>query len=525
MKALLGLYLLFAPHFGERDDVVPGILIVQSSSKTEIVAAAKTIITTENARIPASQRPKFDEGKFETELIEFALEDVASQEFDEDGKLTPVAWSLTDPIFRAAVEERLISHPSESPSLEEMKSSMSKLKVGYVFVVSAFSHEGEVWTQARLLKGNKEIWADKVQRWQNQMQSPFDEDNNKRSIVRTWVQVLTNSALKDLPKKKRAATPEATPGAGLQNSIPVPEAPQENKQILIDAMKLLSTKQNAEAVNLLRDAVDADPSDSERRQALISALMQTGEPELAAREARRAAHLMPEKVEFWISAARGWLACGKSTEALEDLNEAIARDAEGPGTRLLLGEVQLAERRFSLAAEHFEKVLEKSPTAYVLRLRAFTSAIMGEQDDMQADLDTAAKAETAESDEEALRRARLTLRASVGRVDEWASENRLLIQRVRIEAGSAEVKADHAMLETKLKALRAYFSQHPAPAAHGKSSVRLLLALNLLAQSLSDLRGSLEKLDEDALTEATINLGEALKAMQAAKTELLAEVG
>lgn len=525
MKALFGLYLLIAPHLEERDDVVPGILVVQSSSKGEIVAAAKTILTNENARIPASQRPKFDAGKFETELVEFPLEDVASQEFDEDGKLTPVAWSLTDPIFRAAVEERLIAHPSDSPSAEEMRASMSKLRVGYVFVVSAFAHEGEVWTQARLLKGNKEIWSDKVQRWQNQIRSDFDEDNNKRSIVRTWVQVLTNGALKDLPKKKRAATPDPSPGAALQNSVPVPEAPQENKQILIDAMKLLSGKQHAEAVNLLRDAVDADPSDPERRQALISALMQTGEPELAAREARRAAHLMPEKVEFWISAARAWLACGKSTEALEDLNEAVARDGEGPGTRLLLGEVQVAERRFNLASEHLDKVLEKAPSAYVYRLRAFTSAIVGEQESMQADLDAASKEERAESDEEALRRARLTLRASVGRVDEWASENRLLIQRARINAGSAELKADHATLEAKLKCLRAYYSQNPVPAAHLKSSERLLLALNLLAQSLFDLRGSLEKLDEDALTEATINLGEALKAMQAAKSELQTELG
>ncbi len=171
---------------------LPGVLIVQTDDKAEIVAAAKA--TAEKAPRPNPLQPqlappRFDAEKFAASLTPVALEDIAAQEFDDDGRLTPIAWSMGDPVFRTAVEERLIPAATESPSESEMRTAMGKLKAGYLFVVQAFAAEGQVWTQARLFRGTKEIWKDEVRFWQSNVRNQFDEENARRSIVRTWIQV------------------------------------------------------------------------------------------------------------------------------------------------------------------------------------------------------------------------------------------------------------------------------------------------------------------------------------------------
>jgi tetratricopeptide (TPR) repeat protein len=517
-RFLSGLLLIFlVAHC--RAEVVPGVLIVQTANKSEIVDFVKK--TPNNVKRPGTQA--FDVAKFENSLILLSVADIASQEIDEDGRLTPIVWSTTDPIFRSAIEDKLIPTPSDNPLMADFQDAMPKLKVGYLLILGSFASEGEIFTTAHLYKGQKEIWKDEIRKWSSQSTTDFENDNAKHSIARTWVQVMSGGPLKDLPQRRKIATPQPGPGTGPQNEAPVPAAPSETKQVLADAAKLLVEKQFPEAINLLRDAVDAEPGDIERRLALVSALMETGEPELAAREARRAAQMNPERGDLWVMAARAWIAAGKDSEAVMDLNEAVARDPEGRETRLLLGEIQISQRRFDLAVEHLCKVIEKGASAYAYRLRAYANGCQGKTSEMLSDLESASKQKTAEIKSESDRRMKTFVRVSIGLGQDLGGEIRGLIQQVRVAPTNPDNKSSVDTLNQKLKCVSSLLSEEGMPVGYRNSAERLLLALKLLAQSLTDLSGSLEKLDEDALTEATINLGEGLKALDSAKAELSKE--
>jgi tetratricopeptide (TPR) repeat protein len=520
VKALLGWAALLTMASTCLSAEVPGIVVFQSNDKKAIVEAAKKIKTGPEAKnVPKEAR--FDPIRFEYGLTPLPVTELTAAEIEQDGRLTPVAWALTDVIFRTAVGERLISGSSEWPKQE----AMPKLRVGYALEVAAFLYENEVWTSAALYKGTKEIWRDEIRTWQSQIQTEFDSENARRSIARTWVQVLAGGPLKDLPKRRRAATPAPLPGVALQNDPTPPPSPAETKQILIEAMRLLSAKKHAEAINFLRDAVDAQPLDPERREGLIEALLQIGEYELAADEARRAAKLAPEKIGFWVAAARAWMEAGRGDQAEQDLNEAVSRQPESPETRLLLAEVQILAGRPLLSAEHLSHVLSQLPTAYAYRMRAFAHGAQGLGDAAMRDVSAATQAETAETPAQALRRQRLCVRAGLTLAEAWATQTRDLIPRIRVGQDKDQTRAEWERLRACAESLDSLMAGVPWPEAHRGSSEKLRLALKLLLLSATDLRGSLDRPDEDALTEATINLGEAFRAIRAGQEDLAREIG
>ena len=507
MKALLLLLALHSLGASADQSKLPGVLIVQ----TQIKKVAEAVQNVD-------------------------LADALAQEVDDDGRLLPIVWSLTDPIFRTAVEERLIPKIESAPTIEDVRAAMPKLKTEYLILFSAFHEDNEkgqpqVKASARLFKGNKEIWKDE-RGWLNMEGSitQFDQDNLKHSIARTWVKLMAGTALKDLVPRVRADTPDANPGTSFNttapppSTIPPPPSVADNKQLLIDAMRLLGSKQIAEAISLLRDAVDSAPDDPERREALISALMEVGEPSLAAQEARRAARLMPERLNLWIAAARGWIAAGNPAEAVEDLNEAVSREPEAPETRLLLGEVQIADLKFAGALDHLSKSIEKAPTAYAFRLRAFAHAGLGSEKAYFQDLEAAAKTE-AEAPEMAMRRHRSIERATLKLAEAIGADIRVLIQNTRMDPKATDLKGRVEEIGARTRALAAFFGQIPVPETHRNSTERMILAINLLGQSTADIPGSFGVLNEDILTDATISLGEALKAVKAAAEALDKEIG
>lgn len=499
---------------------LPGVLVVQSNQKSDIVAEAKKLYDQKPPPpklpgAPAQSLQRFDARAFEADLVPVPMIEMTAQEFDDEGRLTPIAWSLADPIFRAAIDDRLVPQGVEFPTEGQMRDAMGKLKTGYLFVMSAFAENGQIWTQARLLRGTREIWKDEVRRWQSQVQSQFDEENARRSIARTWTQILGGTVLKDLPQRKRL--PEPLPPVAAPNVAVVPPKPAvDNKQVLVDVMRLLGQKSFGEAVNLMRDAVDAEPLDAERRETLVSVLVQSGEPALAADEARRAAHLMPDRVTFWVAAARAWIAAERPDEALKDLNEAVAREPEAATTRLLLGEVQVADRQWDLATENLGKALETAPTVSAYLLRAFVRAAQGQKADCDKDVEAARAILAKETPFDELRRFRLCQSAAIQQGSAFATEVSVLIPRIRVDPKDAALAETLDRLSLRLEGL-AHFFANGVPEGHRNSTDRLLLALSLLRQTAAGLRGSLASPNEDALTDAAIDLGEAVKAFEAAK--------
>src|SRR5262249_16616954 len=158
-----------------------------------------------------------------------------------------------------------------------------------------------------------------------------------------------------------------------------------------------------------------------------------------------------------------------------------------------------SQKRFPIAVDHLTKVVEKGPSSYVFRLRAYAYAAQGDETNMKADLE-AAKKPPAETQEEASRRTKASVRVSLGIAEGMSADLRSLIQKVRLSPGNADNKDAAEAMGLKLRCFETYFADSPTEVLKN-SKDRLLLALNLLAQSLTDVSGSLEKTDEDALTE------------------------
>ncbi|MFI5387065.1 MAG: tetratricopeptide repeat protein, partial [Fimbriimonadales bacterium] len=324
--------------------------------------------------------------------------DFIANELQAGSRTIPIVWGLTDPIYRAAVQEGKIRSGNETPTLNEAFGVAAKLRAEYVLATDLRAGDGGVLSAAYLYRNGKLIWKDpdldlgaaiahyrdmlrKKQITQQQydqsvqsagyrtstiqLSSRFGQDDTVRSLARTWVEMMNSGPFLGLAKQTEKATPApgkgeapVTPGTG---TAP-PLKPLDDARWRVDATSALKAGDSDKAVGLLRDAVDASPMDVSRRIFLIKTLMQVGQSEIAAREGRRAADLMPDHVEFRALAARGWIQAGNLDEAQADLKEAVARAPDSPDTRLLLAEVAIAKSDFPTAIDHLNKAITVGPS-------------------------------------------------------------------------------------------------------------------------------------------------------------------
>ncbi|HZH97785.1 MAG TPA: tetratricopeptide repeat protein [Fimbriimonadaceae bacterium] len=483
-----------------------------------------------------------------------SLIQILAQDFDDDGRIAPIAWGLSDPFFRAAVDDGILKNPPAVPDFEQAKAAADKLKAEYLLVVSIWTKEGTLKARAQLYRRGKLVWKDPDKDDQQlkleeknqkiaedaarkngqEMETEDAEDRNARtfsitvggkldldsglrSVARTWTQLLFSEPLKQFTPRPRASDPAPEQGGKPEVIEAAPVRKIDNKQLMTEVMKLLATGETNSAITILRDAVDAEPLDVERRRGLIMALDESGQSGLAAQEARRAAELMPDQVEFRVLAARCWTAEGNVDEALKDLNEAVARDPSSPATRLLLGEMSLAKLQIEPAMEHFNFLAAQAPSSDVFYGRALARALSGDGEGARKDLAESGKLKT--TTETAMTGAKyrhlmLVVEASV---NQSGDEIRSLQQRARVQAGNPELPKVTLELLSKVQALSGIVESSTPPKANAGSHERRLLALNLLVQCLTDMDNHFKDPTQDLISEATINLGEAIKQMAAAK--------
>ncbi len=354
-------------------------------------------------------------------LIEFV-----AQEFDNDGRLHPIAWSMTDPYFRIAVDSGKIRQ-NDHPSLKDAFRVADQLRIEYVMGVTVWDDQGKMMAVAYLYRNGQSIWRDPpendtgyqtalqneknavIQARKKKKQAPDmdivnareikignsgqDQDNELHSMARTWVASLADSIFKKLDAHPPVPPPviDSGPKPIVVNPPPPPAQKTDSKDLLTSAMKLLADHKNAEAISMLRDAVDLAPLDVERRRALINTLSQTGQPLMAAQEARRAAAILPDKLEFRVLAAKNFLDAGQSDEAMSDLKEAVAHDPNGTQTRMLLGEIDLSKLNLTDALTQFDFVISKEPSGDVYYDRALAKCLSGDADGASKDYDEAKK--------------------------------------------------------------------------------------------------------------------------------------
>ncbi len=459
------------------------------------------------------------------------LGQLMAEELDNDGRIIPIAWSLSDPLFRRAVDEKLVK-ASNNPGIDEILNSAEKLKTDYVFVCAVFRKNNDVLGRASLYHKGKLVWSDPEPSTNQADRSAFDKDsrvvtvglngkidlsNTLRGAAHTWSQLLFTTPLKGLTPRPRVETPPPDPGTKPN----IPDAPPvrkvDNRLLLADVMKMLAANQTADAIAALRDAVDAEPLDVERRRTLANVLNTAGLTALAAAEARRAAVLFPEQIDLRTLSARLWLSVGNMDEANADLNQAVVRDPNSVETRMLLGEVALAKLQVDAAIPHFDFVIAKSPSADAYFKRALARAMNDDAAGAATDLAEAKKLGLG-SDPLSVKNQYLTaVTVSKGALSEIGVGIRTLIQRGRVNYAAKDVREDQKTLAKRADALLNLFGSLTVPPDFKNSHGSRILALKLLNQSLAELGSFLDSGSDDTLGDATITLGEALKALATAE--------
>lgn len=442
------------------------------------------------------------------------MADEMAEEIDNAGKLSPIVWSLGDPILRAAVADGLVKSPKDNPSDDQLEEVRQKLKIRMTLVLSAREENDQVFGEATLFQGDKKLWEDKKQ-MSAQLNGRFDRSTTIHSMARTWASIIGENPLKEVPaapiKTTPTPDPALTPKAPDVAPVKVPE--KVSNQALFDQVaRDYDAGRVDAAIALLRDAVDAAPSDLERREHLISLLMKAKKPELAAIEARRASELYPDAAQFRMLAAKAWVAAGKPDEAEKDLNGLMASSGGDVGAREMLGEAALLRMKPDEAVDHFSSALKDHPTPDGYLYRALARCIEGDSGGAQSDF---AKATPLSPD-------RMEARYSFcGPVIDKAlarlvDEVRPLAQAAAVDKG-ASLSAD--VLKSKLvkaQLLGVFLETISPPVKHHKSHDRRVLAANLIGQVVRALDSYAKSKDDDDLLDARVNLGEASKQIASA---------
>ena len=482
--------------------------------------------------------------------VDASVADYVANELQIDGRVQPIVWSMTDPIYREAVDSGKIPGGVETPTLAEAERVAGKLKAEYVFAIDMVKGEGEVLGQAFLYKNGRLIWKDPdsnigplLTQLSNRLkkkqitQEEFDkavlhakmrsasvqvgaesgETDTARSVARSWAQMVSTGPFVSLPKTTIVTTPD--PGQGLvpNNIGTAPPKVGDDSKWNTEYAAALKAGDSGRAIAILRDAIDAAPLDPARRMALVKTLRKLGEPDVAAAAARRSAELLPEQSEFRAMAARCWIQAGNSDEAQTDLNEAMARSPDSAETRMLLGEVAIAKGDYPMAIEHLDKAIASKATGDAYYLRSIAHAMAGNVEKAAADTQLAAATGLSVDPEDA--EARYALVASL--FDEGVAmigaDIRTLHQKALVQRTDSGVKASFQSISKVVAGRVKFISDLPVPLGHETSHGRRVLAYKLLSQCLTDLDLYLKQGSQDDLTESRINLGEALKQSAAAR--------
>jgi tetratricopeptide (TPR) repeat protein len=458
-------------------------------------------------------------------VTKFDLMNPIASALDENGQLQSVTYSVEDPTLRRAVNENKIAKPKNPTQLADVQFAARNLGIQYVMWVEASEKTlggmVSIFGKATLYKSGKSAWEG----MENQSVSINDVrqvDASITGIVSSLVTRLSAEALKGMPKSGRTADPIKSPGIGQAPILPEGNdddpilndfaAIQDRVKALIVDNRLLAAEM------LLRDAIDAAPTDSVRRMALIDFLKSQGKVDAAVSATIDSAAALGDP-SLTIIAARVLLDAGRVPEATAIINDSVAVAPNDSTIRLLLAEVRLRESSPEQALKHLEAALKTVQTAEAYILRATCRGLMGAEDGVLVDLNRAAK-------QDANGYANLYKRVLTIFDSALTTEGptlRALFQRAKLKRSSDEVAETIDAQERVAKACLKLLGEAPADAKFTKSHGSRLLALNLLIQTMSELRQYVAKGDEDSITEAIIDLGEVLGALNLAKEQFTQE--
>lgn len=445
-------------------------------------------------------------------------------ELDKVGQVTAITYSLSDPIIRGWVNDSKLRAPSAKPIRAEALEAARIIGAPYTLWLEPGENKGNktargVHMVATLFKNGKQIWTDE-QNLDIQVSGSLGPQASIQGICVSFVETLSKTTLKELPKTTRIQGVDAGKG---QAPI-VPDTNDDDGELndfaaVLERVKQLTAAGRLTAAEmLLRDAVDAAPQEGKRRRELIDFLRSHGRTDeaIAATVASGKALGDPNLTPL---AARILIDAGRAAEAQTICNEALVSNPNSAGLRLVLAELRLRASAPDQALKHLETAIKSEPSGEAYALRSLCRALLGAEDGSRLDMEKVRK------EAPSLPETHYWLWASIldNATTVEGPDLRALFQKAVLNRKSEEVADEIDAQERLAKACVVFLGENPANLRYEKSHANRLLAMNLLIQSMSELRAYCAKGDEDTLSEARIDFGEMLKALENAKLEFAKE--
>lgn len=497
---------------------------------------------------------QFKEPEREGKDVNLLLDVYVAQAIDEIGQVEPVVWSITDSVFRKAIDDGTVPVDRDQPSEEHLAETAKALQADYLLVIRAIKAGDKVLPAAILYRGAgaRKLWSYgtwNLKEYKPELMSDDklnpnelrdlaalltkqgmdvlvvkigdlpDWDSTSLTIARSWAMMLERTAFKSLPKHPKVTSPDVHPGLQGNNGQGA-EVPTVNREELEKTIAEYISQGRADlAVLVLRDSIDKTPFDLDLRRRLASLLMAIGKPVEAAQEAERAAAISSDSVDLWLLAARAWVLAGTPDKAEEAMHQALARGAEGPQTQCLLGEVYVLTGDFAKAVTAYTNSINVGPTPQAVMGRAIAYGLAGEPEKCKADLAALVDAKP----EQHLNAYVTAVTLADQRLDVIARSLRDLPPAIRTQRNDPAVLSLANTLARQAESLSSLIDNILVPEKFKTSHSMRGLAHKLMLQAAQEILEFAKTGDEDIGDEGTLSLGEALKLLPQVRSKFRSE--
>ncbi len=446
-----------------------------------------------------------------------------AQELDEDGRVKPIVWSIGDPTFRDAVENGLIHVSKDFPSKSQGFAAAKALGVTYVLMYTSASGFKGTGARAELYADGREIWHN-AQNPGTQTGGQYDPESSYTSVAHTWSLLLVGSAFRSLTAHQKLVTPSPSKGQSPPPVAVIEPAPTAAPvDISAKAQEMLKAGHGDKAINMVRDAIDANPFSVDLRVVLITLYEQTKDWSAAADTAKRGSEVLPESIALRKATLRDLLLAGRDKEAHDALNEILAREPNSVSTKLLESQTYLTVGDYAQATLSLDQAVKRFPSSDCYYWRALARAALGGADGVNGDVQEYLKnpfpvAEAADSCQECE-----NILVKVTNRD--IALSLAFFQQVGLHPDAQETKDQLVQLTNDAVARSNFLQQVPCAPGNKQSYGQLLLAQKLLISSFASIREVLKTGDTDSMTDARIELGDAIKAVKSSQKLLEREQG
>lgn len=448
------------------------------------------------------QRTPTTDGKPMSSDFVFRLYDQLQQNF----KLNLILWGLGDENFRNLAYAGLLPTDVTNPSDAELSAAVKSIKADFSIIVDVSKEPGLKGSRIRVFRGGpgKPAW-ERTLKSETSISGIGKQSEIDSSVARTWTLELISGPFRPYLKNGDgggSTEPEVGPTI-------TPDPPKNSvnplDKVRADADALILNNQTAQAIELLFAEIDRQPLRQEIRIWLIELLLQRGQNELAAQEARRSLLIFPGDPSLRVLRMRCLMQIGQYQEASAELNEALARDPENSEFLEMSGHIQLARGNYSAARNSYLRSLTKGPRITAQAGLAIVVALEGDTAEVKNLITTMGKPSSAELSEMYARLAVLTALS----IDRIAEQYREMLRSARLRLDPKLVDQAQRLYKSA-EGLSVLAEVTPFPQNHQASHSKRIVAYKLLLQASAEVWEFVKSGDNSAGDEASISLSEAL---------------